>query len=97
MEAKTKVLVTRVDEKISNSGTKYFQIDLTEDTKIPNSLGGTFKRVWEKCYMPFTAGMENPKMLENHECDVEMNFYPQGRTVGDKTFTDIKCNIIRFS
>lgn len=96
MEALKEVVVTKVEEKISNSGTRYYQIDLTEDTGIKSPTGENFKRVWDRLYMPHTDGMESPKMLESLKATVVINFYPQTRTVSDKSYTDIKCNIIRF-
>lgn len=96
MNASSKVHVTKVSEKFSNSGQKYFNIDLTEDTGIASEAGGTYKRCWDNCYMPFSEGMESPKMLEGVNAQVVMSFYPTSRTVGEKSFTDIKCQIVKF-
>lgn len=97
MNATAKVLVKSVNEKLSQRGEKYYQCDLVEDTGIPTGTGVNHKRVWEGVYMPHTLNTDNPKALEGYEVPVTMNFYPVTRQVGDKSYVDIKCNIVKFN
>jgi len=95
MKAKAKMKITKVTEKLSSQGQKYYNVDMLEDTEIPKEGGGNWTRVWENTYLPATVGMESPKMLEGLVVEVMINFYPVIRTVGDKNYTDIKCNIVK--
>lgn len=96
MIAKALVQIRSVEEKISNAGIKYYQIDIVEDTNIPREGGGTWSRVWEKLYFPASENSDSPKVFEGTKQNVVLNFYPVSRNVGDKVFTDIKCNIVKF-
>lgn len=95
MQAKATLLVREVKEKLSQRGEKYFLVDLIEDTGIQNPAGGTWSRTWANCYMPVEAVQENPKALEGYKVDVLVNFYPVTKTVGDKSFDEIKLNIVK--
>lgn len=95
MKAICDVLITKVTEKFSQRGEKYYTVDVTEETDQKMPDGTNWKRVWSDCYYPSVAGEENPKALEGYKVPVEFNFYPVIRTVGEKQYTDIKVSIIK--
>jgi uncharacterized membrane protein len=95
MKANAELLVREVKERLSQRGEKYYLVDLIEDTGIPNPAGGTWSRTWANCYMPVEAGQENPKALEGYKVPVIANFYPVTKTVGDKSYDEIKVNIVK--
>jgi hypothetical protein len=94
MKATLRAKITEVQKRVSNQGNLYFEVSFTEELSVLDESGKPIPRQWNKVfYKPEDTAINPMKLVEDY-AQIQINFYSFDKRVGDKTYTEIRANII---
>jgi len=94
METKQQVNVIDVRRKVSGQGNEYFVLDVLETLSVIDEKGAYITRAWNNLYFKTEQPQHEVLALKGKEAEINMNFYPLQRKVGENIYHDIKANIL---
>lgn len=94
MKATLKAKITEVTKRVSNQGNLYFEVSFTEELSVLDENGKPITRQWNKVFYKPEESSINPLKLVDEYTTLQVNFYSFDKRVGEKTYTEIRANII---
>jgi len=90
----SKVQISDVKKRLSGQQNIYYLIDFIEFTDIKDENQNLIKREWCGMYYADSRAEIDILALKGQMVNLELNFYPNHKTVGERNFMDINAAII---